>query len=75
MTAKLTKEMHFTMGAADHAGLKAMADKECRTLNAQLLYILRQALAEHRKRVAPFDVPDEAERITNGTRARLKSLA
>jgi hypothetical protein len=35
MTAKLTKEMHVHLSDGDHSALKAWADKECRSANAQ----------------------------------------
>jgi hypothetical protein len=74
MARKLTKEMHVLLSAEDHSELKAWAEQECRTLNAQLLYILRQALASRADGVAPLE-NSLAERISHATRIGLKGHA
>ena len=69
----LTVDMHVYMTERDHAGLRERASEECRTLNQQLLYEWRQAIASRQARVSPLDDP-EIERIKNACRKGAKSL-
>lgn len=64
---RLTKEMHVRMTAADSTALEAWAHEESRSASAQVVHILRQALAERAERVAPL-ADRTAERIRNAPR-------
>lgn len=71
MTEKRTAEVRVFMSQDEHAELAAWAGEECRTQGAQVLHIVRQALARRADEVSPLSDP-AARRLTHAARRSLQ---
>lgn len=64
-------EAHITMTAEDRAELEAWAQQECRSLNMQVLHILRSAIAVRRHSIVEL-ASSPADRVRDATRRAVK---
>lgn len=66
----LNKDLHVYLSERDHRDLRAWADAECRSVNGQVLHIVRQALASRGVEVSESH-DNLVERIRHATRSGL----
>lgn len=71
-TDMLNKEMHIYLSESDHRALKAWAGAECRSVNGQVLHIVRQAIASRSVEMSSLTQGQLVEKIKNATKIGLK---
>jgi hypothetical protein len=61
-------EAHVYMAAEDRAGLEDWAKDECRSVNGQILHIIREALASRRQSIVTLSPASTTDRVRDATR-------
>lgn len=61
-------EAHIFMSQEDRDDLQAWAEQECRSVNGQVLHILRSALAVRRSSIVGLTPQTQADRIRDASR-------
>jgi hypothetical protein len=63
-----TSEAHVYMTPDDRAALEEWARDECRSINGQILHIIREALASRRQSIVTLSPVLSADRVRDATR-------
>jgi hypothetical protein len=67
----LNKQVHVYLDERDHRDLKAWAAAECRSVNRQVVHIVREALASRSVEMSSLTQEQLVEKIKNATRKGL----